>query len=418
MERGRREWSKVQGRFEDIAYVDSASETRALIGSVFKVRSEKMRGRIARWARSQAKSMRLLGIADLANPELVASCYPLQPLAAAVLPELCNRYGQHERTLFSFLTGRDSTGAASFLAHTKLPKRGRLPSVGIESVYDYFVGNGTSVALSAGQSSRWTEIVTRLRDVHGLSRPQTRLAKSIALLNLVSTNGTIRASRELLSLTGLRVDKNLSDLVTAGLVTYRDFADEYRIWQGTDVDIRHLLDTARWRLQRRPLVEILSAIDQPLPRVAARHSAEHDVLRVFARRYVDGSEKIEPLDAFSSYDGEVLLVVGADQQPPNLLCSSQAIKPIIAAIPNDLTVMDTAAREVAAITAVLNDSDVETDWVARRELGERLAQTQVAFEHAINSTFSADACQWDLARRFRAHETSCRSRQRCSFSGG
>ena len=392
----RREWSKVQGRFEDIAYVDSASETRALIGSVFEVRTEKMSGRIARWAQSQAKKMRSLGIGDLANPELVASCYPLQPLTAAVLPELCNRYGQHERTLFSFLTSRDSKGAASFLENTKLPNRGPLPSVGIESVYDYFVGNGTSVALSAGQSSRWTEIVTRLRDVHGLSRLQTRLAKSIALLNLVSTNGTIRASRELLSHTGLRVDKNLSDLVNAGLVTYRDFADEYRIWQGTDVDVRHLLDTARKRLQRRPLVEILSAIDQPLPRVAARHSAEHDVLRVFARRYVDGSEDIEPLDAFSSYDGEVLLVVGADRQTPNLVCSSPAIKPIIAAIPNDLAAMDRAAREVAAITAALNDPDVETDWVARRELGERLAQTQVAFDHAISSTFSADACQWIL----------------------
>ena len=258
------------------------------------------------------------------------------------------------------------------------------------------MGNGTSIALSAGQSSRWTEIVTRLRDVHGLSRPQTRLAKSIALLNLVSTNGTIRASRELLTLTGIRVDKNLSDLVTAGLVTYRDFADEYRIWQGTDVDVRHLLENARRRLQGRPLVEILSAIDQPLPRVAARHSAEHDVLRVFARRYVDGSEDIEPLDAFSSYDGEVLLVVGADRQTPHLVCSSPAIKPIIAAIPNDLTAIDRAAREVAAITTALNDPDVETDWVARRELGERLAQTQVAFEHAISSTFSADACQWIL----------------------
>ena len=392
----RREWSKVQGRFEDIAYVDSASETRALIGSVFEVCDEKMRGRIARWAQSQAKRMRSLGIADLSNPELVASCYPLQPLTAAVLPELCNRYGQHERTLFSFLTSPDPKSAGSFLANTKLPKRGPLPSVGIESVYDYFVGNGTSIALSAGQSSRWTEIVTRLRDVHGLSRPQTRLAKSIALLNLVSTNGTIRASRELLTLTDLRVDKNLSDLVTAGLVTYRDFADEYRIWQGTDVDVRHLLDNARRRLQRRPLVEILSDIDKPLPRVAARHSAEHDVLRVFARRYVDGSEDIEPLDAFSSYDGEVLLVVGADRKTPHLVCSSPAIKPIIAAIPNDLTAIDRAAREVASITTALNDPDVETDWVARRELGERLAQTQVAFEHAISSTFNADACQWIL----------------------
>ncbi len=392
----RREWSKVQGRFEDIAYIDSASQTRSLIGTVFEVRGDKMRNRIARWAQSQAKKMRPLGIADLGNPEVVASCYPLQPLAATVLPELCNRYGQHERTLFSFLTSPDPKSAASFLATRKLPMRGSLPSLGVDSVYDYFVGNGSLVALSAGQSSRWTEIVTRLRDVHGLSRRQTRLAKSIALLNLVSTNGTIRASRQILTLTGIGVDNSLADLETVGVVTYRDFADDYRIWQGTDVDVRRLLDTARRRLQRRPLAEILSAIDQPLPRVAARHSAENNVLRVFVRRYTDSSEAIERLDAFSPYDGEVLLIVGADHRVPDLVRSSTAMKPIVAAIPNDLTEIDSAAREVAAVTSVLKHPDVESDWVARRELGERLAQTQVTLEHAISATFSADACQWVL----------------------
>ena len=31
----RREWAKVQGRFEDVAYIESAAQTRALIGTVF-----------------------------------------------------------------------------------------------------------------------------------------------------------------------------------------------------------------------------------------------------------------------------------------------------------------------------------------------------------------------------------------------
>ena len=124
-----REWSKVQGRFEDIAYVESASQTRALIGTIFEVRDDELRDRIAHWAQSQAKTMRSLGIPDLADPEVVASCYPLHPLSAMVLPELCSRYGQHERSLFCFLTGPDPTGAASFLATTVLPSHGLLPSL-------------------------------------------------------------------------------------------------------------------------------------------------------------------------------------------------------------------------------------------------------------------------------------------------
>ena len=120
----RREWAKVQGRFEDIAFVESASQTRALIGSVFDVHDDLLSARISRWAAAQAKAMRQLGIADLAEPPTVASCYPLHPLAALLLPELCSRHGQHERTLFSFLAGHHAASAASFLADTDLPVQG------------------------------------------------------------------------------------------------------------------------------------------------------------------------------------------------------------------------------------------------------------------------------------------------------
>ena len=104
----------------------------------------------------------------------------------------------------------------------------------------------------------------------------------------------------------------LAELEKAGIVTYRDYADEYRIWQGTDVDINLLLDAARQRVNKQPLVEILNRIDQPQPMVAARHSAKQDVLRVFKRRYADADAHVEPLEAFSRYDGEVLLLVDSE----------------------------------------------------------------------------------------------------------
>jgi ADP-ribose pyrophosphatase YjhB (NUDIX family) len=117
---------------------------------------------------------------------------------------------------------------------------------------------------------------------------------------------------------------------------------------------------------------------------------------VFARRYADGNEHIDPLDAFSPYDGEVLLVVDSDGTTPSVTQSGTATKPVVAAIPGDVTALEEAAREVAAVTTALEDPIVVEDWVARRELGERLAQTRVALEHAIVATFSADACRWIL----------------------
>ena len=392
----RREWAKVQGRFEDIAFVESASQTRALIGTVFDVHDDSLGERISRWADAQAATMKQLGIADLADPATVASCYPLHPLAALILPELCNRHGQHERTLFSFLAGHHAASVASFLAATDLSATDPPPTMGLDSVYDYFVDGSALQIESAGLSGRWTEIATRLRDAHGLTPNQARLAKTVALLNLVSTTGTLRASRAVLALTADGTDKTLAELAAAGVITYRDFADEYRIWQGTDIDINLLLETARQRVAQQPLVELLHQIDQPQPVVAARHSAEHDVLRVFKRRYADMAEQIEPLDAFSRYDGEVLLLVDPSGEVPILTRPWEGAKPTVAAIPADLSTLDAAARETAAVRAGLDDASVVDDWVARRELSERLAQTQISLDQALADTFGSHTCRWVL----------------------
>ncbi|MCY4456391.1 MAG: hypothetical protein OXB90_00395 [Acidimicrobiaceae bacterium] len=314
----RREWAKVQGRFEDVAFVESAAQIRALIGTVFDVVDVvdgNFASRIGHWAAAQALAMRAVGIPDLADPKVVSSCYPLHPLAAFVLPELCSRYGQHERTLFSFLTSAHDASAASYLAATSLPAQGALPCLGLEVIYDYFVASGALNINSARQSARWIEIATRLRDAQGLTDPQVRLAKAIALLNLVASGGGVRASKYVLNCIEPNCETTLNELETAGLVTYREFADEYRIWQGTDIDIASLVDANRQRVQRQPLSEVLMSAVPPQPLVAARHSAENHVLRVFAKRYVESGAAVEPLDAFSPYDGEVLLVCGGGGKP-------------------------------------------------------------------------------------------------------
>ena len=326
---------------------------------------------------------------------MVSACYPLHPLASLVLPELCSRYGQQERTLFSFLAGPDPQSASSFLTETAFAQRRPLPSLGLDGVYDYFVASGALNASAGGQSSRWIEIASRLRDSHGLSLPQERLAKAVALLNLVATSGTVRASKQILRLVDSHADRTLVELEEAGIVTYREFADEYRIWHGTDVDIRGLVDAALQQVEQQPLVEILSSVNQPRPMVAARHSSQHDVLRMFSVRYYDGG-RVEPLDAFSQYDGEALLMVGDATSVPSLDSSAAAAKPVVAAIPADMAELAESAREVGAVLLALKDPAVAEDWVARRELSERLAQSRAAFDRAAADTFRADSCRWIL----------------------
>ena len=393
---GREEWAKVQGRFEDVPFVESAAQVRALIGSVFVALDGHMRRRITRWAEAQAKAMRSLGISEVVDSEEVASFYPLHPLAALVLPELCNRYGQHERTLFSFLAGRHPASARRFLAETTIPSRGLLPSLGLESVYDYFVGRDASDAASRHIPGRWTEIATRMRDATDLTERQTRVAKSVGVLNLIASTGVVRASRELLRVTEPDAGNVLVELEDLGIVTHRRFADEYRVWEGSDIDVGGLIEAARRSIRQQALADLLSELDPLPPVVAARHSAEKDVLRVFKRRYADAARPVEPLDPFDPYDGESLLIVDSIDAIPRLDGGVESAKPVVAAIPRDVAKLQAAARQVLAIRKCIDDPIVAADRVARRELAERLEHAQGTLAERAHEAFRPEACRWVL----------------------
>ena len=387
----RREWGKIQGRFEDIAYINSTEQSRKLIGSAFDIKNNELKPRIDNWACTQIESLRSLGITDIKSPDVISACYPLHPLTTLVLSELCNRFGQNERTMFSFLASRNRASVATFISNTRLPKGKNLPSVGLDSIYDYFVSDSTFRNNSNDQTSRWVEITTCIRDIHGLSRQELKLVKTIAVLNLISTSGTIRASRKILSFADNIVRGNLKKLESVGIVTYREFADEYRIWQGSDIDIKQLYSVAYQRAENLLLIEILKNIDQPSSVVAARHSAESHTLRVFSRRYIGDENVVAPVEPFSAYDGEVLLVVGT--QLPKLEKWNKCNKPTVAVIPRDIAEFDCVVRQIAAIRTVLDDPTVTNDWVARGELNERLAHIQGVLEHAFHTTFSGHSAR-------------------------
>jgi hypothetical protein len=186
-----REWSKVQGRFEDFSFVESSTSVVRLVAAALD-RSQvpaSLENRIGAWADAAAAGCEQLGLGSLllGGRETLAACYPLHPVALAVLPELCARYGQHERTLFSFLSSEEPHSLATFLADANVNER-QLPALGLDWIYDYFVESvGTAAAASGGV--RLVEVATRLREAQGLDPDDARCLKAVGLLNLVSQGG-------------------------------------------------------------------------------------------------------------------------------------------------------------------------------------------------------------------------------------
>ena len=67
--------------------------------------------------------------------------YPLHPLSAMILPQLCQLISQNERTLFSYLGSGEQSGFKHMLKELKNLGEYIRP----DHIFDYFLNNQASV---------------------------------------------------------------------------------------------------------------------------------------------------------------------------------------------------------------------------------------------------------------------------------
>lgn len=394
----RREWAKVQGRFEDIPFVDSAAATRTLISVALDHADDRAYTALRYEAAEQMRDLaEMRNLAEVTDVDLIAACYPLHPSTLLVLPELCSRYGQNERTLFSFLASPEPLSVATFLADSDYPP---LPWVRLDRVYDYFVESASTFVGVSRDASRWIEIETTIRDAHGLTDAQQRVLKTIGVLNLVASSGTLRASRDLIEFACVddrdgtsspaEVQDRLEELEHTGLITYRDFAAEYRIWRGSDFDLNAALTIARRQVREQSLARILTDVLPLPPVVAARHTTDRATVRAFKRVYADTAttELADQLPEHGSVN-DGLLVYALE---PLRLTQPDGNIPLVVVEPADHHPVISAAVEVAALRQVAEDPAVASDDRAvQREIAERAAYAQQTLDQTVAAAYNHTA---------------------------
>ena len=190
----RREWGKIQGRFEDIPFVDGAEQATRLVSAAFTSSTASAGFVKARktWAGEQARHCDDLGLLPMipGSTQAIMDCYPLHPLTLLTLPDMCARFGQHGRTLFSFLTGREPHSVVEFLELTFTAPQ--LASVTLDQLYDFFVSSAGGAIPQ--NDARLTEVNVTIREATGLTPGELRVLKIVGVLNLLSQGGPLRAS--------------------------------------------------------------------------------------------------------------------------------------------------------------------------------------------------------------------------------
>ena len=267
-------------------------------------------------------------------------------------------------------------------------------------------------------ASRWLEIETRIRDAQGLTIEEMKVLKSIGILNLISSGGALRATQSVLKLTltdstlslaqlEKKANKILEKLEDKGLVVYRAFADEFRIWQGSDFDLRTAVEIARKSTSQTPLHKLLNEVSDLGPIVAARVSQDKGVLRVFSQVFADLSKDTAVVTQIDEHiDGVVVFSTSAEVDLKKLEFENFK-KPVVVLIPNDLDLLHDIAHEVSAIHQVLNQSTQQgLDWVARKELIERYVVVKQKLQEVTSTAWLSSSQWYCIAPKFQKLETT------------
>jgi hypothetical protein len=394
----RNEWSKIQGRFEDIPFKDSPVQMMRLIGQAIDQSNADaflcaIHSQAAEWLECLPSEIK-----HDYTQDVLADTYPLHPITALVLPMLCTRYAQNDRSLFTFLTSSEPYSLKNFLQESTV-ENNIFPSLKLDRIYDYFIEAVGSGLASRPNLQRWVEIQNLIADAKGQDVDSLRVLKTIGILNLVTTTGAMRATRTLVTLAMcyLPSDENKSywekvieNLHRKGTITHRRQLDELRIWQGSDFNVDIEL-TNYLEKERSPLVSLFSNIRPLKPIVAQRHSYQTGTLRYFERRYLDGSQDLTKLSCAGD-DADGLIGYWLDEAPLTATPLTTADgKPLVILCPAKLDILRIRAREFAALKKIQSSaSELQSDGVARLEVRYRLVQAEQLLDETLSQAFDVE----------------------------
>ena len=244
----KQEWSKVSGRFREITFNEPVEQLLFLasehIRETFDIKT-RVSNNIIQKCLDIASSTQAFNFNKDFLGEIAHNLYPLDILAANTLTHSLQRYGQNDRSLFSFLESTDYTGLSKYNKHDN-------PFYNISCVYDYLNFNFYSFLTSKFNPDfpSWSSIRASLDKVErcfDVSLNEfSKVIKTIGLLNVFSASGANLERSFLvkyLELTSGLVNaaELLTQLEEKQIIRFRNHSKRFVLFEGTDLDIQSAL---------------------------------------------------------------------------------------------------------------------------------------------------------------------------------
>ena len=235
------EWKKVKGRLCEITFNEPIEQLLFLASQYFgsKYKASKKYISFNETLNKLNQSNNCFSISKEYIDNIGDNLFPLDLFSAITLTYSLQRYGQNERSLFTFLNTSDHLGIES-LKDDEL--------FDIPKLYDYLFVNLYSILVSKHNPdyAQWALIKDSIERAEAQIEENQNLAldilKVIGLINLFTSNGASIDDWFLTNYLSFKynssdTEKALKNLVKLKIIRFNSFNNSYKLFGGTDMDI-------------------------------------------------------------------------------------------------------------------------------------------------------------------------------------
>ena len=366
----KQEWTKVKGRFREITFNEPVEQLLFLAAEhLEKTATTKAFSTHIKEAVKLLVTSKAFSVNEEYINKIAEKLFPLDVLSAYVLTLSLQKYGQNERSLFSFLESTDHTGLYQHIE----AKKG---FYSIADVYDYLINNFHSLLNSKYNIDfiAWKAIRSALERVETSFEDNinaySKIIKVIGLLNINALFGAklddaflIKYLRSCLGISN--AETLIKSLESKNIILYRNYSKRFVLFEGTDLDINDALEKAGSRIDAiTDIVTLLKKYYDLPPIVAKRVMYEKGTPRLFEYKISTHPISEIPKDEI---DGFVNLIFNSDDILEEVISHSKANEDaILYCYYKDAKAIKDILFEIEKTKRVIAEN--QDDKVATREL--------------------------------------------------
>ena len=394
-----REWEKVAGRFEEIVFSPPFEQAASIVSSAINVRVQE----VPKIQISQLKSMmeRTLHLGWLGSApakalvDVAPQLYPLHPTVLPVLIRTFRRFGQNERSLFSFLLSNEPFGLQAFAQRAVSDELYCL-----HHFYDYVRTNFGHRLSAQSYRSHWNMIDSVIESFVEESEVQLKVLKTVGILNLLNDSDLLATEESVLCALcsddrtkGKNVQAALSTLHKYKRIIYdRGRARGLCLWPHSSVDLEKAYEDACRAIDTpQHVATLIQDFLEARPIVARRHYIETGNLRHAEVRYCAVKDLPAVLEEDAT-DADGLIIVPLCEtlaERETALAFAKQVE--VSSQPNWLVAVPQPLNNLAALVQEVqrwewisaNTLELNADKYAREEVSRQKAAAQFQLEKRI-----------------------------------